>query len=101
MAYYKNICFVEAPQAIVTPFPRYISDCIGVCYLAAAVEEIVDSMAMPENYYNEGIFDSFERLLKQRSFDLVAISSMTGAFNNAVRLAQIARKHGITVVMGG
>ncbi|NTU93024.1 MAG: B12-binding domain-containing radical SAM protein [Chlorobiaceae bacterium] len=101
MAYYKNICFVEAPQAIVTPFPRYISDCIGVCYLAAAVDEIVESMAMPENYYNEGIFDSFERLLKQRSFDLVAISSMTGAFNNAVRLAQIARKHGITVVMGG
>lgn len=101
MAYYRNICFVEAPQAIVTPFPRYISDCIGVCYLAAAVEDIVDSMAMPENYYNEGIFDSFERLLKQRAFDLVAISSMTGAFNNAVRLAQIARKHGVTVVMGG
>ncbi|WP_246046672.1 hypothetical protein [Chlorobaculum thiosulfatiphilum] len=36
MAYYKNICFVEAPQAIVTPFPRFISDCIGVCYLAGA-----------------------------------------------------------------
>jgi magnesium-protoporphyrin IX monomethyl ester (oxidative) cyclase len=42
MAYYRNICFVEAPQAIVTPFPRYISDCIGVCYLAAAVEDIVE-----------------------------------------------------------
>jgi anaerobic magnesium-protoporphyrin IX monomethyl ester cyclase len=101
MAYYKNICFVEAPQAIVTPFPRYISDCIGVCYLAAAVEDIVESMAMPENYYNEKIFDSFEHLLKQRSFDLVAISSMTGGFNNAVKLARIARKHGITAVMGG
>jgi len=101
MAYYKNICFVEAPQAIVTPFPRYISDCIGVCYLAAAVEDIVESMAMPENYYNDGIFESFERLLKQRSFDLVAISSMTGGFNNAERLARIAKKYGIAVVMGG
>jgi magnesium-protoporphyrin IX monomethyl ester (oxidative) cyclase len=101
MAYYKNICFVEAPQAIVTPFPRFISDCIAVCYLAAAVEDIVESMAMPENYYNDGIFDSFERLLKQRPFDLVAISSMTGCFNNAEKLARIAKKHGITVVMGG
>jgi magnesium-protoporphyrin IX monomethyl ester (oxidative) cyclase len=101
MAYYKNICFVEAPQTILTPFPRYISDCIGVCYLAAAVEDIVESMAMPENYYNNRIFDSFERLLKQQAFDLVAISSMTGAFNNASRLARIAREHGITVVMGG
>lgn len=101
MAYYRNICFVEAPQAIVTPFPRFISDCIGVCYLAAAVEDIVESMAMPENYYNDGIFDSFERLLKERSFDLVAISSMTGGFNNAEKLARIAKKHGITVVMGG
>jgi magnesium-protoporphyrin IX monomethyl ester (oxidative) cyclase len=72
-----------------------------VCYLAAAVEDIVESMAMPENYYNDRIFDSFERLLKNRPFDLVAISSMTGAFNNAVRLARIAKKQGITVVMGG
>jgi anaerobic magnesium-protoporphyrin IX monomethyl ester cyclase len=101
MAYYRNICFVEAPQAIVTPFPRYISDCIGVCYLAAAVEDIVENMAMPENYYNEGIFESFEQLLKSRLFDLVAISSMTGGFNNAEKLARIAKKHGITVVMGG
>ncbi|MBN1929932.1 MAG: B12-binding domain-containing radical SAM protein [Chlorobiaceae bacterium] len=101
MAYYRNICFVEAPQAIVTPFPRFISDCIGVCYLAAAVEDIVESMAMPENYYNERIFESFEQLLKERSFDLVAISSMTGGFNNAVKLARIAKNHGVTVVMGG
>ncbi|NTW55072.1 MAG: B12-binding domain-containing radical SAM protein [Chlorobaculum sp.] len=101
MAYYKNICFVEAPQAIVTPFPRFISDCIGVCYLAAAVEDTVESMAMPENYYNEKIFDSFEQLLTSRQFDLVAISSMTGGFNNAVKLARIAKKYGVTVVMGG
>lgn len=101
MAFYNNICFVEAPQAIVTPFPRYISDCIGVCYLAAAVEDIVKTMAMPENYYNERIFESFEKLLKQRPFDLVVISSMTGGFNNAEKLARIAGKYGITVVMGG
>ena len=101
MAYYNNICFVEATPAMVVPFPRFISDCIGICYLAAAVEDIVESMVIPENYYNEQLFDSFERLLKSRSFDLVAISSMTGCFNNATRLAKIAQKHGVPVVMGG
>jgi len=47
------------------------------------------------------LFDSFERLLQSRQLDLVAISSMTGCFNNAVRLAKIAKKHGVPVVMGG
>jgi magnesium-protoporphyrin IX monomethyl ester (oxidative) cyclase len=101
MAFYNNICFVEAPQAVTTPFPRFITDCIGIGYLAAAVENIVQSMAIPENYYNDGIFESLEQLLNRQSFDLVAISSMTGGFNNAARLARIAKKHGITVVMGG
>jgi magnesium-protoporphyrin IX monomethyl ester (oxidative) cyclase len=40
-------------------------------------------------------------LLNGRPFDLVAISSMTGGFSNAEKLARIAKKHGITVVMGG
>jgi anaerobic magnesium-protoporphyrin IX monomethyl ester cyclase len=101
MAFYNDICFVEAPPAVNMPFPRFASDCIGVCYLAAAVDDIVESMAMPENYYNEKIFESFERLLTERKFDLVAISSMTGCFSNAGKLARIAKKHGIVVVMGG
>jgi anaerobic magnesium-protoporphyrin IX monomethyl ester cyclase len=100
MAFYNNICFVEAPQAVTTPFPRFITDCNGIGYLAAAVEDIVQSMPLPENYYKDGIFDSFEQLLNRRSFDLAAISSMTGGFNNAARLARIAKKHGNTVVMG-
>lgn len=83
------------------PFPRFMSDCIGVCYLAAAVEDIAENLVMPENYYNDGIFESFERLLKKRKIDLVAISAMTGCMNNAEKLAWIAKKYGITVAMGG
>ncbi|NTU57564.1 MAG: B12-binding domain-containing radical SAM protein [Chlorobiaceae bacterium] len=101
MAFYKNICLIEAPQVVVTPFPRFITDCIGICYLAAAVEDIVDSLVIPENYYNDGLFDSFRSLLKKQPIDLVAISSMTGGFNNAVGLARIAKEHGKYVVMGG
>jgi magnesium-protoporphyrin IX monomethyl ester (oxidative) cyclase len=101
MAFFKHICLVEAPQAIISPFPRYITDCIGICYLAAAVEQDVESLAIPENYYNDGLYDSFRSLLKKQHVDLVAVSSMTGCFNNAVRLAEIARSHGAYVVMGG
>lgn len=101
MAFFRNICLVEAPQTFVTPFPRFITDCIGVCYLAAAVEDIAESLVIPENYYNDQLPESFRSLLKKRPIDLVAISSMTGGFNNAVRLAEIARESGAFVVMGG
>ena len=101
MAFFKNICLIEAPQAVITPFPRFITDCIGICYLAAAVEHDVESLVIPENYYNDGLYDSFRALLKQRPVDLVAISSMTGCFNNALRLAEIAKEQGVFVVMGG
>ncbi|TLU52189.1 MAG: methylase, partial [Chlorobium sp.] len=64
MAYFKHICFVEAPQAIITPFPRYVTDCIGILYLAAAVEDIAESLVIPDNYYNDRLFESFRMLLK-------------------------------------
>lgn len=101
MAYFKHLCLVEAPQTIITPFPRFITDCIGVCYLAAAVKDDVESLVMPDNYYNDGIFDSMRDLMKKGEIDLVAISSMTGAFNQAERLARIAKDAGAFVVMGG
>jgi magnesium-protoporphyrin IX monomethyl ester (oxidative) cyclase len=101
MAFFRNICLVEAPQTFVTPFPRFITDCIGVCYLAAAVEDIAESLVIPENYYNDQLPGSFSHLMKSRKIDLVAISSMTGGFNNAVRLAEIAKRQGAFVVMGG
>ncbi|TCD48793.1 radical SAM protein [Chlorobium sp. N1] len=101
MAYFRNLCLVEAPQAVVTPFPRYISDCIGVAYLGAAVEDVAESLVMPEHCYDERVFDSLERLLRRHPCDLVAISSMTGAWNQALRLARIARDAGSFVVVGG
>ncbi|NTV99158.1 MAG: radical SAM protein, partial [Chlorobiaceae bacterium] len=56
---------------------------------------------IPENYYNDALYDSFRSLLKKRPIDLVAISSMTGCFNNALRLAAIAKESGVFVVIGG
>ncbi|PWW81694.1 methylase [Prosthecochloris marina] len=101
MAYFNHVCLVEAPQAASFPFPQYVSDIIGICSLAASIEGDVESLVIPDNYYNSALFDSFERLLKRHRIELVGISSMTGGFNNAKRLAEIARTQGAFVVMGG
>lgn len=101
MAFFKHVSLAEAPQSACIPFPQYISDIIGICYLAAMVKDDVETLSIPENYYNAGLFSSFETLLQKRPADIVGISSMTGGFGNAVRLAEIARKHGAFVVMGG
>jgi anaerobic magnesium-protoporphyrin IX monomethyl ester cyclase len=101
MSFFKNLCMIEAPPVLNAPFPRFITDCIGICYLAAAVERDVETIAIPENYYNGGLYDSLVSLLKKRPIDMVAISSMTGCFNNAIRLAGIAKQYGAFVVMGG
>jgi anaerobic magnesium-protoporphyrin IX monomethyl ester cyclase len=101
MAYFNHLCLVEAPQTIVIPFPRFITDCIAVCYLGAVVQHDVETLVMPENFYNDGIFDSLRTLLKKQKIDLVGISSMTGAFHQAERLARIAKEAGAFVVMGG
>ncbi len=101
MSYFRHVCLVEAPPAVITPFPRYITDCIGICYLAAAIQDDVDSIVIPENYYNDALYDCFALLLETQPVDLVAISSMTGCFSNALRLAALAQRKGVFVVMGG
>lgn len=101
MGYFKNICLVKAPQTYELPFSINVPDLTELCYLAAMVEKDVDSILMPENYMNKHIYDSFSALLNENRIDLVGISSLTGAYNNALRLAEIAKKKGKYVVMGG
>lgn len=101
MSYFKHVSLVEALQSTNTPIPRFFSDAIGVCYLAGAIKHDVETLVMPENYFNDGVFESFRALLKYYPIDLVGISSMTGGFNNAIKLAMIAKEHGVFVAMGG
>jgi len=101
MSYFKHVSLVEALQSINTPIPRFISDAIGVCYLAGAIRHDVETLVMPENYFNDAVFESFRSLLEHYPIDLVGISSMTGGFNNAMKLARIAKEHGVFVAMGG
>ncbi|NOZ19803.1 MAG: B12-binding domain-containing radical SAM protein, partial [Planctomycetes bacterium] len=101
MSYFKNIYLLKAPQAYGLPEPRFISDLTEICYLAAAVEKEVDSVSIPVDFYGRNPYRDFVQFLKDRPVDLVGISAMTGAYNNALRLAEIAKRSGAYVVMGG
>lgn len=101
MGYFKNICLLKAPQYFELPHPIVISDLTELCYLASMVKDEVNSVTIPADYYNKNIYEAFSTYLKNNPTDLVGISSLTGAFNNALRLAEIAKKNNKYVVMGG
>ncbi|MHC4454769.1 MAG: cobalamin-dependent protein, partial [Planctomycetota bacterium] len=101
MGHFKHVSLLKAPQFYEVPFPQFISDITEICYLAAMIEKDVETVTIPDDYFNSNIFNSFQTFLKNNPNDLVAISSMTGAFNNAMKLAEIAKRHDKYVVMGG
>lgn len=101
MSCFNDVCLLKAPQAFDIPFPQDISDLTEMCYLAAVIEDKVNSVSIPVDYYSADPYAEFDRYLKNNRIDLVAISAMTGAFNNAMKFAEIAKKHKKYVVMGG
>ncbi|TRO48966.1 B12-binding domain-containing radical SAM protein [Candidatus Bathyarchaeota archaeon] len=101
MSYFKNICLLKAPQIFDIPHPQDISDLTEICYLAAMIENEVDSVSIPTNFHDKRVYKGLLNHLKMNPVDLVGISSMTGAFNNAMRLAEIAKRFDKYVVMGG
>ncbi len=101
MSYFNNISLLKVPQAFDIPHPQDVSDLTEICYLAAMIVDDVDDVNIPVDFYSKKAFEDFSRFLKSSRTDLVGISSMTGAFNNALELAKIAKKYDKYVVMGG
>jgi len=102
MPHFRNICLLKAPQAFAFPHPQDISDLTELCYLAAIVQNDVESVCIPLEPYSKNPCSDLAAFLKRNNnVDLVGISTMTGAFNNALRLAETAKRFGKYVVMGG
>lgn len=101
MSYFKNLALLKAPLGYDIPQPQFVSDLIELCNLAAVVEKEVDSVSIPVDFYDDAAFEDFGAYLKKHPVDLVAISSITGAFNNALKLAEMAKRADKFVVMGG
>jgi len=101
MSYFNNVCLLKAPQAFDIPHAQDVSDLTEICYLAGMIEQDVASVNVPVDFYNREAYDDFRKYLKTSPTDLVGISSMTGAFNNAIKLAETAKSFDKYVVMGG
>ncbi len=101
MAYFKNVALLKAPMAYDMPMPQFVMDLIEIASLAAVVEKDVDSVRIPVDFYNDNAYEDYQRYLKERPVDLVGISSMTGAFNKALKLAEMSKREDKFVVMGG
>ena len=101
MSYFKNVCLLKAPQAFDVPHPQDVSDLTEICYLAGMIENHVENVSIPADFYSLDAYDAFTTYLKNTSVDLVGISAMTGAFNNAMKLAKIAKDFNKYVVIGG
>ncbi|MEE9259697.1 MAG: radical SAM protein [Candidatus Scalindua sediminis] len=101
MSYFKNVCLLKAPQKVDIPYGLILSDITEVCYLAGMVKNDVDSITIPVNTYASNPLHDFERYLRTHPADMIGISSMTGAYSNALEYARIAKKYNLYVVLGG
>jgi anaerobic magnesium-protoporphyrin IX monomethyl ester cyclase len=101
MSYFQNICLIEAPHVSKAPHAQASSDLTQLCYLAGAVHEQAETVFIPLDYFSRNPVDDLKTHLKCHATDLVGISTMSGAFNNALRLARVAKSRGTYVVLGG
>jgi len=101
MSYFRHICLIEAPHLSKAPHAQGSSDLTQLCYLAAAVHEQAESVFIPVDYFSRNPINDLRTYLKSHATDLVGISTMSGAFKNALRLARVAKDQGSYVVLGG
>ncbi len=101
MSYFKNVCLLKSPQKYDIPQAIILSDLIEICYMAGMVKGDVDSINIPVNIYASNPIHDFERYLRTHRADIIGISSMTGAYSNALEYAKIAKKNNLYVVLGG
>jgi magnesium-protoporphyrin IX monomethyl ester (oxidative) cyclase len=105
MSYFKNVVLVKAEVDFFDA--SFFEANIPLCYLGAMIKDDVKSLSMPVDMrIDPDALHHFDQALAKmastgNACDLVAISTMTASFPNAVKLAKIAKKFGAYVVVGG
>jgi anaerobic magnesium-protoporphyrin IX monomethyl ester cyclase len=82
-------------QKLMTPyFP------LGLMYLASVLRQNDYGVAMFDGTF-EADYDSFERAMERYQPKIVGITALITTRNNALKLAEIAKRHGAYVIFGG
>jgi radical SAM superfamily enzyme YgiQ (UPF0313 family) len=82
-------------KALMTPyFP------LGLLYLAAVLRQNEYSVAMYDGAF-EPDYDSFEQAMERYQPRIVGLTALITTRRNALKMAEIAKKHGAFVIFGG
>jgi len=101
MTAFRHLALVKAHPLYNIPFPQDLADLTELCYLASAVRDVTEEVAIPVSSDAAAPLEDFDRYLSKNSPHLVGISTMTGSYSNALRFAEKAKRAGAYVVMGG
>lgn len=101
MAGFRSVALLQPHQQLPVWHAYYVPDLVELCVLAAVVRDRVDDVAIPVSPSDRNPLATFERFVRRRRPDLVGISSATCGAIPARAYAEIAKRHGAFVVVGG
>jgi radical SAM superfamily enzyme YgiQ (UPF0313 family) len=73
---------------------------LGLLYLASVLRQNAYSVAMFDGTF-EADYDSFEQAMQTYKPKIVGLTALITTRNNALKLAEIAKRHGAYVIFGG
>ncbi len=98
---FRSVALLQSHQRIPALHDYYVPDLVELCGLAAMVRDQVDDLAIPVAPTDRAPLAAFERFMVRRRPALVGISVFTAGARSAAGYAEIARRHGAFVVLGG
>jgi magnesium-protoporphyrin IX monomethyl ester (oxidative) cyclase len=101
MAGFRSVALLQSHLQVPAWHIYYVPDLVELCMLAAVVRDRVDDVAIPVSPTDRDPYATFERFMRARRPDLVGISSFTGGAVTARTYAEIAKRRGAFVVVGG
>ncbi|MCP4896549.1 MAG: radical SAM protein [bacterium] len=101
MVEFKSLALVSAHPPLPAMLNYGISDLTELCSLAAYVRDLVDDVAIPVGPSDRDPLTGFSAYMNRHKPDLVGISTFTCGARSALKYAEIAKRHGAFVVMGG
>jgi len=101
MVAFQKIALLQSHPRLALTHVYYISDLVELCGLAACVRDRVSDVFIPVAPTDRAPLATFERFMRRTRSDLVGISCFTSSAGSGLLYAEIAKRFGAFVVMGG
>ena len=98
---FRRVALLQSHQQLPAWHSYYVPDLVELCALAAVIRDDVDDVTIPLAPTDRDPFATFARFVDRRRPDLVGVSVFTGSAVAALTYAEIAKRAGAVVVMGG